>query len=157
MNALLDVIPTIMSSITWVDIVSILVLPFLLPSIVGWVSTQAWPTLAKRLSLGVLSLLGVLLTGLVDAVANGQPFDIGITLLQFAVTWYAGEKAYEKILKAPITAAPTLEIVGTPVDASKMTKAQLVELVEQPASIELTAQQPTSIASIIQSHGRQAA
>lgn len=154
-----DLLPHITSSITWVDIVSILVLPFLLPSIVGWVSTQNWASLAKRLALGALSLVGVLLTALVDAVANGQPFDLGITLLQFAVTWYAGEKAYEKILKAPLTPAPpALEIVGTPVNAAKLTKAELVELVENPASIEVGVQpSPVSIASIIQSHGRQAA
>jgi hypothetical protein len=142
----------ITSSISWVDIVSTLVLPLILPTLVGLATNSKWPTLAKRLSLGGLTLIATVLQNLVEAAVSNTPYDIGMGLVQFLATWGLAELAYYGLLKAPITVSEPQLIEATPVpdDLDSLTKAQLVNFIQNvPVATVSVADPPKSIASVI--------
>lgn len=97
----------ITSSFGWIDLVSLIVLPLVLPALVGLVSNSSWSTLWKRLTLGGLSLVTSVLTGVVQAITTGTKYDIGWAVAQFVATWGLAELTYYGILKAPITTGAT--------------------------------------------------
>lgn len=153
--------PVIISSVSWVDVVSTLVLPLLLPTIIGLVSNSKWPTFWKRMALGGLTLITTVLTNLVESAVTGAPYDIGWGLIQFLATWGLAELAYYNLLKAPLeptepVAAVTVEAAPIPENLSKLTKAELIEVIEAAPVISVSeepADAPKSIASIVAAHG----
>jgi hypothetical protein len=166
------------SSITWIDLVSLVVLPILLPLAVGLVSTAAWPTFWKRLTLFLLAFATTALTELLDHIAAGNPYDIGMAFLRAVATYLAAEGTYLKFYKAPLNNVITIpstvvktEIVGPDYQSMTVTelrnllglaapkgalKADLIKILESmpTASVEVSeSPAPKTIASIVQSHG----
>lgn len=172
----------VVSSVSLIDITSLLVLPVLLPAAIGYFTkTDKIAAFWKRLILIALTFLTTALTEFVDAVSTGAVFDIGMVVLRFIVTYALAEGAYQGILKAPLIVVPegsntittVLDVKGWEdhtvaelkalLDESgagypaKATKADLIDIAkaEIPAA-EITIEEvpePKSLASIIQSHG----
>lgn len=101
-------------SITITDVLQLLVLPVILPAIVGlatrWEPVGNLPTLAKRLILALLALASQILTEFLQATTNG----VGYTLDTFywslflgAVAILGAELSYQGLYKAPISKVPT--------------------------------------------------
>jgi hypothetical protein len=160
----------VISSITWIDLVSIIVLPVLLPSAIGYfTNTAVIPTFWKRLILFLLAFATTALTELLDAIAAGNPYDLGMAFLRSLATYLLAEGAYQKFLKAPIITIPsTATDVIVPADPqaltvrelkallpsdaypAKATKADLIALIPE---AEIKPIEIKSIASVIQAHG----
>ena len=104
------------NTLTWIDVVQILVIPVLLPALVGlatrWQPIGNLPTLAKRSILIGLALLSQILTDLGQAVTNGTAYDLYGALFLGAVAAIGAELAYQGLYKAPIAAADPA--VGAP-------------------------------------------
>jgi len=163
----------IVSSVSWIDLVTLLVLPVLLPLLVGYVTkVQTVPTFWKRMILAGLALLTTVLTELVQSVVAGIPYDIGITILWAVVIYIAAEATYHGFLKAPIGAPiVTTTTALPPRDFARYTvaelramlgdtapsgarKADLVRIAEDaefaPITITTVEQSTRSIASMVQ-------
>lgn len=161
----------VFSSLSWVDVAQLIVLPILLPAAIGWITGNTnMPTFWKRLSLGGLTLAGVVITNLVEASVSGVPWDIGLGVAQWLAVWLFAELAYYGILKAPIIKPePTvisiepLNLSGSETKAnlmamveaktgelpsSKVSKAELIDALIPVAEVT-TVSEPVSIASII--------
>lgn len=156
-------LPAIVSSITWVDIVRLIVLPILLPGAVGLITKATWPTLVKRLSLGVLTLVTSVLVGILASQGSGTSFDLGNAIVSWLLTWGLAELAYWGIYKAPVATPvpnPDTSVTGNPVDLSteslsKLTKADLITLAQTPPGI-VTLSNPapaTTLATIVGAAG----
>lgn len=93
--------PHLVSGVSWVLIVQYIVLPVILPLLVGLVSNSKWSTLAKRLSLGVLTLIGSVATGIIGAAQTNTSYDVGMAVFSWLLTWGVAELAYWKLLSVP--------------------------------------------------------
>ena len=115
------------NTLTWIDVVQILVIPVLLPALVGlatrWQPIGNLPTLAKRSILIGLALLSQILTDLGQAVTNGTAYDLYGALFLGAVAAIGAELAYQGLYKAPIaprTADPVSPFAAPVTLASKI-------------------------------------
>lgn len=124
-------IPQVVNSVSWVAVLQLLVLPILFPVVVGLVSTSKWSTLAKRLSLGGLTLLSSVFAQLVQSATDKTPIDIGALILQFLLTWGLAELAYWKLIKVPATTTPTttLNLDGSTTYTPPTSVASIVQAV----------------------------
>lgn len=147
-------LPPIVSTISIVDIISLIVLPIALPWIVGKVTNSDWPVFNKRALLFGLALVMTVLTDVVQHAATGQPYDITWALIHFIAVYLGGEGVYKGFLKAPLEVQQPLELKPVEVegvDLAKLTKAELIAAIETPAQIEVQALPvPKTLASIIQ-------
>lgn len=117
----------------WAAVLQMFVIPVAFPSIVGLVSNSNWPTLVKRLTLGVLILLGNILAAVAGALNTGATINLFELAFQWLMSWGIAELIYWGIYKAPITKP---SVVETPIetqstDVKAYTKTELVGLVSQ--------------------------
>ncbi len=121
------------SSVNWADVIQMLILPIVLPAVVGLVSKSTWPTLAKRLTLGGLTLATTILTAVGEYLVTATPIDIGSIFLQWLLTWGLGELTYYGIFKAPVVAghSDAVEAPKDEIEVESYTKPQLLSLAEQ--------------------------
>lgn len=97
--------PQIVNTISWVAILQLIVIPFVIPVLTGLLAKAAWPTLAKRLLTGVLTLITSVGTALVGAATTGTALDVGSLIFQWALTWGVAELIYYKLYKAPVSSS----------------------------------------------------
>lgn len=104
-----------MPSITIIDVVQLLVLPVLLPALVGlatrWEPVGNLPTLAKRLILAGLALATQILTEFLQAVGNGTEYTLDTlywSLFLGGIAILTAELAYQGWYKAPLAQVPTV-------------------------------------------------
>ena len=71
-----------------------LVVGFILPLIVGYITKAAWPAGVRAVTLLALSGLSAFLTELISSLGTGSPFDVGATLLAVLGTFLAGVGAH---------------------------------------------------------------
>lgn len=105
------------SALTWIDVVQILVIPVLLPALVGlatrWEPVGNLPTLGKRLILAGLALASQLLTDLIQSAANGTAYDLYGALFLGAVAILAAQLTYLGYYKAQVTTASDATLAST--------------------------------------------
>lgn len=98
--------PQIVNTITWVAVLQLIIIPFVIPVLTGLLAKASWPTLTKRLLTGVLTLITSVGTALVGAATTGSALDVGSLIFQWALTWGVAELIYYKLYKAPISSTP---------------------------------------------------
>jgi hypothetical protein len=171
--------PDIVSSVSWIDLSSMIVLPIVLPAAIGYfTNTTKIPAFWKRLILFLLAFATTALTELIDSVSSGSPYDIGMSFLRALATYLAAEGVYHGFLKAPLNSAPQTVASLDPIegwDALTVTqlrkelgarglnvdlptgtkKADLIAMLEKAEPpLQLVEGTPT-LATMIQSHGVQ--
>jgi hypothetical protein len=126
-------------AITIIDVLQLLVLPVLLPALVGlatrWQPVGNLPTLAKRLILAGLALGSQVLTEFIQAGGGYTLNTLYWSLFLGAIAILAAELSYQKWYKAPVRTVASVE----PVTVSSKTKAAGYVVVP-----------PKTLASIIQ-------
>lgn len=98
------IMPTIVSSLSWVDLL-IIIVTFVLPLINGFLTKQTWAPLTKGISLAVLSAVFGFLNELLNASIAGAAFDIGQAALTWSAILVGSIASYFGILSRPITSA----------------------------------------------------
>jgi len=148
--------PPIVSTISVIDIISLILLPIVLPWVVGKiVANKEIPQFWKRLMLFGAALVMTLGQDLVEAAASGAAYDITWGLVHFIAAYGGAEGVYKLFYKASLEAPPTLTPVAVEVEGvnlKALTKAELIDLIEAPpAEVTVTAApEPRSISTIIQ-------
>jgi hypothetical protein len=104
--------PALVSTVSWVMVLQFVVLPIALPVLVGLVSRSTWSTLVKRLSLGGLTLIGTLVTGIIGAATSGTAYDVGQAIFSWFLSWGVAELAYWKLLSIPVNSDGTKSIAS---------------------------------------------
>lgn len=92
---------------SWIDITTLLVLPVILPLLVGFFTKAELPAFWKRLALFTLTFLTTALTEVVETVSTGAAYtsDMAIfALVKFFATYLLAEGTYHGFLKAPLVA-----------------------------------------------------
>lgn len=138
-------IPT--EAISLIDILQLLVLPVLLPAVVGlatrWQPVGNLPTLAKRLILAALALTTQILTEFLQAVGNGTEYNLNTlywSLFLGGIAILTAELAYQGWYKAPIqktTPPEPVEVQLTPTGRVSKSQPALSAVVEQAAPVTL--------------------
>lgn len=127
--------------LTWIDFIQILVIPVLLPALVGlatrWEPIGNWPTLGKRAALAALALLSQVLTELVKSATTGAEYNLWNALFLGVVAFFIAELGYRGLYKAPIKRE---EPLPEPV---------ITDLIDGVATLEVQVSSPTTLASVI--------
>lgn len=89
------------------------VVAVILPLVVGIVTTRVTSSALKGVLLTALSVLAGVLTEAATAITNGEPYDIGVSLLNTVLALGVAQASYSALWK-PTGAAKALQEVGTP-------------------------------------------
>lgn len=89
-----------------------LVIAVVIPALVGLVTTRVTSSAWKGGLLVALSLATGVLTELGAALASGEPYDVGVGILNALLTLGVGQAAYSSIWK-PTGATEALQKLGT--------------------------------------------
>lgn len=140
------------TAVNWVLVVQVLVIPVVLPGLVGivtrWQVVGDLPTLGKRAILAGLALVSQILTEMLQSAQLDRPYDLWLALFLGGVAYLIAEGTYQKFYKAPVektVPAEPLPVViestsGAGVNKSKIAP-DLVATIEQA--------QPKTLATII--------
>ena len=138
--------------ITIIDVLQLLVLPVLLPALVGlatrWQPIGNLPTLAKRLILASLALTTQILTEFIQSVTSTGDYPketLYWSLFLGGIAILTAELAYQGWYKAPIkrtVPSEPVEVQLTPTGRVSKTQPALSAVVEQA--------NPVTLASVIQ-------